>query len=199
MGLPNRHAVDIALPAPRLDRGVSLAEALERRASAREFSDRPLDLHALSALLWSACGVNRPATGQRTAPSARNWQEIEVYVVTAEGIFLHDAAARALVPVAEGDHRAATGLQDFPARAAVNLVYVADYARMTDASSESRDLYAAVDTGAIVQNVYLHCAAAGLACVVRGLVNREALARLLRLRPSQRVTVAQSAGYPAGT
>jgi nitroreductase len=76
-------------------------------------------------------------------------------------------------------------------------VFVADYARMADASRESRDLYAAIDTGAMAQDVYLYCAAAGLACVVRGLVDREGVARLLRLAPAQRVIAAQSVGYPA--
>jgi nitroreductase len=189
--------VEGALPAPRLDRAVSLAEALERRASAREFDDRPLDPAILSGVLWAACGVNRPATGHRTAPSARNWQEVDVFVVAASGIARYDAARRVLVAVAEGDHRAATGLQDFPARAGANLVFVADYALMADAPRESRDLYAAIDTGVMAQNVYLYCAAAGLACVVRGLVDRESLARLLRLRPAQRVIAAQSVGYRA--
>ena len=189
--------MDGALPAPRLDRAVSLAEALERRASAREFDHRPLDPPTLPGVLWAACGVNRPATGHRTAPSARNWQEVDVYVVAASGIARYDAARRALVHVADGDHRAATGLQDFAARAGANLVFVADYARMADASRESRDLYAAIDTGAMAQDVYLYCAAAGLACVVRGLVDREGVARLLRLAPAQRVIAAQSVGYPA--
>ena len=187
----------LALVAPRMHRGVSLAEALERRASARDFDDRPLELPTLAGLLWSACGVNRPESGQRTAPSARNWQEVSVFVVSAQDIRLYDAAHQTLVRIAQGDHRAATGQQDFPAHAGANLVFVADYARMPDASTESRNLYAAIDTGAMVQNVYLYCAAAGLACVVRGLVDRDALARLLRLRPAQHVIVAQSVGYPA--
>lgn len=187
----------LALPAPRLHRGVSLAEALEQRASAREFSGRPLELATLAGVLWAACGVNRPESGHRTAPSARNWQEVDVYVATAQDIRLYDAAHQTLARVGEGDHRAATGLQDFAAHAAANLVFVADYARMADASTESRNLYAAIDTGVMVQNVYLYCAAAGLACVVRGLVDREALARLLRLRPAQHVIVAQSVGYAA--
>ena len=187
----------IALPAPRHDRGVSLAEALELRRSRREFDDRPVDLPTLAGLLWSACGVNRPESGHRTAPSARNWQEIDVYVVTADAIRVYDPARQALQGVAGGDHRTATGLQDFAARAPVNLVFVADYARMSDTTNENRALYAGIDTGVIAENVYLYCAAAGLACVVRGLVDRDALARVLHLRPAQRVVAAQSVGYPA--
>ncbi|HXZ49457.1 MAG TPA: SagB/ThcOx family dehydrogenase [Usitatibacter sp.] len=186
----------VALPPARLDPGASLGQALERRRSMREFSPRELDLAALSALLWSACGVNRPESAHRTAPSARNWQEIDVYVVTAAGVALYDPARNELRPVAQGDHRAATGLQDFVAHAPVNLVYVADFARMPDAPTDARALYSAIDTGTIAQNVYLHCAAAGLGCVIRGLVDRDALAPVLHLRPAQRVIAAQSVGYP---
>lgn len=187
----------VALPAPRLDPGASLADALARRRSVREFADRPLDLAALGDLLWAAFGVNRPESVHRTAPSARNWQEIDIYVVTAEGIRLYDAQSHALRAVASGDHRAATGLQDFVARAPLNLVYVADLTRMADTSADNRELYAGLDTGVIAQNAHLYCAAAGLGCVVRGLVDREALARVLRLRAGQRVIAAQSVGYPA--
>jgi SagB-type dehydrogenase family enzyme len=187
----------VVLPVPRLDRGASLVDALGRRRSVRELAERELDLPTLAGVLWAACGVNRPESGHRTAPSARNWQEIDVYVVTAEGIRVYDAARQALRRIDSGDHRAATGLQDFVARAPVNLVYVADLARMTDTSAQNRELYAAIDTGVIAQNVYLHCAAMGLGCVLRGLVDREALARVLKLAPAQRVIAAQSVGYPA--
>jgi SagB-type dehydrogenase family enzyme len=187
----------VVLPVPRLDRSASLVDALARRRSVRELARRELDHPTLAGVLWAACGVNRPESGHRTAPSARNWQEIDVYVVTAEGIHVYDAARQLLRRIASGDHRAATGLQDFVARAPVNLVYVADLARMTDTSAENRELYAAVDTGVIAQNVYLHCAAMGLGCVLRGLVDREALARVLKLAPAQRVIAAQSVGYPA--
>ena len=187
----------LALPVPRPAREATLVHALEMRRSTREFSERPLDLPTLSALLWAACGVNRPATRHRTAASARNWQEIELYVVTADGTFRHEPDPPRLKLVSEGDHRAATGLQEFAAAVPLNLVYVADYARMTDASSEDRALYAAIDAGLIAQNVYLYCAATGLGCVLRGLVDRDGLAPLLHLGGTQRILVAQSIGHPA--
>lgn len=193
----SRMPAAIALPAPRLDPAASLAEALGHRRSCRELDARSIDLPTLAGLLWSACGVNRPDSGLRTAPSARNWQEIEVYVVTAQGIHVYRPERSELEPVAAGDHRSATGLQDFVARAPVNLVYVADFGRMPDAPNDSRVLYSAIDVGVIAQNVYLYCASMGLACVIRGLVDREALARVLRLRPGQRVIAAHSVGYPA--
>jgi SagB-type dehydrogenase family enzyme len=187
----------VALPPPRLDPAASLAEALARRRSTREYAARAIDPATLSALLWSACGMNRPETAHRTAPSARNWQEIDVYVVTEAAIHRYDPARGELRLVAEGDHRAATGLQDFVARAPLNLVYVADFGRMSDTTNENRTLYSGIDTGVIAQNVYLYCAAAGLGCVVRGLVDRDALGRVLRLAPGQRVIAAHSVGYAA--
>ncbi len=189
----------ILLPPPRLDSPVTLVDALLRRHSSREFAERPLELAALSGLLWAAYGVNRPDSGHRTAPSARNWQEIDIYVATEAAVHRFDAANSRLLLVVEGDQRAATGLQDFPARAPVNLVFVANLGRMSDTTSENRALYAAIDTGVIAQNVYLHCAANGLACVLRGLVDREALAHVLRLGPQQRVIAAQSVGYSIAT
>jgi nitroreductase len=144
--------------------------------------------------LWATLGVNRPGTGGRTAPSAHNRQEIDVYVVLAEGAYLYDARSHALSLVVPADLRAQTGMQDFAASAPVNLVYVADLGKIGSAGG---DFYAATDTGFVSQNAYLYCAAAGLATVVRGWVDRDALGRSLKLRRDQRVMLAQTVGYPA--
>ncbi len=186
----------IQLPKPRLDGGKPLMQALAARHSTREFSPRALPQQVLSDLLWAAFGVNRPATGGRTAPSAMNWQEIDVYVVTADGVRLYDARAHALSPVAAGDHRAATGVQPFVKEAPLNLVFVADTTRMTRARPDQRPFYAGADAGFIAQNVYLFCASEGLATVVRASVDRAALAKALKLRPTQMVALAQTVGYP---
>ncbi len=151
----------------------------------------------LSNLLWAAAGVNRPASGQRTVPSARDWREIDVYVALAEGMYRYDAKANALQPVVARDLRALTGVQDFVAMAPVNLVYVADLDRMEGAAAEQKEFYAATDAGFIAQNVYLFCASANLATVVRGSVERDALAKAMRLAPHQRIVLAQTVGYPA--
>lgn len=185
----------VKLPPPRTEGGMPLMEALKARHSSREFSDRPLPVQVLSDLLWAAQGVNRPATGKRTAPTARDWREIDVYVVTAEGVFVYEPDAHALRRLLHRDLRALTGTQEFPATAPVNLVYVADLARM-DTSDAHRQLYSATDTGFIAQNVYLHCASVGLATVVRGSVDREALAVALGLKAGQRIILAQTVGYP---
>jgi len=185
----------IVLPPPQTTGTVSLLQALRARRSTREFSSRPLPLDVLSTLLWSAFGVNRPDSGGRTAPSAHNWQEIEVFAALPDGAYRYDAREHALHLVAAGDLRAATGLQDFVGTAPLNLVYAADFGKMGDASAEDRTFYASADAGFVAQNVYLYCAAAGLACVVRGLVDRRKLAPALQLRTDQRIVLAQTVGY----
>ncbi len=185
----------IQLPKPQTDGGKPLMQALSERKTSREFSTQELPDQVLSNLLWAAFGINRP-DGKRTAPTAMNQQEIDIYVATAKGLFLYDANANALIPVLKEDIRAKTGGQPFVATAPVNLVYVADYAKMTRGSDEDKDFYSAADTGFIAQNVYLFCASEGLATVVRGYVNKPALAKAMNLRPDQKITLAQTVGYP---
>ena len=185
----------IALPAPRTEGGMPLMQALKERQSLREFSDRQLEPQMLADLLWAAFGISRP-DGKRTAPTARNMQEIDVYVATAEGLYLYDAAANALKAVMAGDMRAATGKQPFVGQAPVELVFVADYAKMGAIDAASKEFYAATDTGFISQNIYLYSASAGLATVVRGWVDRPALEKAMKLRADQKVVLAQTVGYP---
>lgn len=187
----------VKLPLPETTGGKSLMQALKERHSTREYSDKALSFQTLSSLLWAAAGVNRDDSGKRTAPSARDWREIDVYVVLREGVYRFDADQHALQPIKSGDMRAATGVQDFVADAPLNLVYVANLDRMQDASPELKNFYAAADTGFIAQNVYLFCASEGLGTVVRGSVDRSRLAALLGLGEHQQITLAQTVGYPA--
>lgn len=186
----------IQLLKPQIDGGRPLMQVLADRKTTRDFSPEALPLRVLSDLLWAAFGINRPETGQRTAPSANNRQEIDIYVATAQGLYLYDAKAHALQPVLAEDLRAKTGVQPFVGKAPVNLVYVADFSRTNEPTDEDKAFYAAANTGFIAQNVYLYCASEGLATVVRGLVNKTALARAMKLKPEQKVTLAQTVGYP---
>jgi SagB-type dehydrogenase family enzyme len=186
----------LELPAPQTSGGKPLLEALKNRHSTREFSPEKLSAQVLSNLLWAAFGVNRPDSGKRTAPSAMNWQEIEIYVATSEGLYVYDAQANRLNPVVAEDVRAATGMQSYVKDAAVNLVYVADTSKTSRASGEDRILFTGADTGFIAQNVYLFCASEGLATVVRGSIDRPALAKVMNLRPEQKIILAQTVGYP---
>ena len=188
----------IALPGPITTGGMPLMQALAQRKSTREFSPEKLSPQLLSNLLWAAYGVNRP-DGKRTAPSAMNRQTIEVYVVTADGAHIYNAKANRLDFVASGDLRAATGTQSFVARAPLNLVYVADYSRLGNSPETDKTLYTAAEAGFIGQNVHLFCASEGLATVVRASVDRETLAKALKLRPGQKIVFAQTVGYPART
>ncbi len=171
-------------------------QALKERRSTRDFSPEKLPLPVLGSLLWAGIGVNRPESGGRTAPSANNSQDVEVYVAMADGLSLYDAKAHALQPILPQDIRALTGRQAFAAQVPVNLIYVSDLVKMTRASAADREFYAAAHTGFISQNVYLYCASEGLATVVRALLDRPALAKAMGLRADQRITLVQSVGYP---
>jgi nitroreductase len=186
-------AQDIKLPAPRTTGGKPLMEALNERKTTREFSPEKLSPQALSNLLWAAWGINRP-DGRHTAPSASNRQEIDVYVLTADGAYIYDAKANALKGVVAGDVRKQAGAQPFVAEAALNLVYVADMGKM-GGNDDARYATANADTGFIAQNVYLFCASEGLGAVVRGSVDRAGMAKTLNLRPDQRITLAQTVGH----
>jgi SagB-type dehydrogenase family enzyme len=186
----------IQLLSPQKDAGRPLMQVLNDRKSSREFSDAKLPDQVLSNLLWAAAGVNRGDSGKRTAPSAVNWQEIDVYVATADGLFLYDPKMHALNPILSEDIRGLTGRQAFVKNVPVNLLYVADFSRMGKAGMEDKILYSAADTGFISQNVYLYCASEGLATVVRGLLDRSVLGEKIKLGPDQRVILVQSVGYP---
>ena len=186
----------IQLPGPDTTGGRPLMQVLKDRRSAREFSADTLPLPVLSNLLWAACGVNRAETGKRTAPSAVNWQEIDVYVATAHGLYVYEPKQHVLLPVLPEDIRERTGVQPFVKDVPVNLVYVADFAKISRGSDSAKAWYSAADAAFIGENVYLFCASEGLATVIRGSVERDSLAAAMRLRPEQRVVLAQSVGYP---
>lgn len=186
----------INLSVPNTKGGKPLMQALKERKSQREFSPKELPLTVLSDLLWAANGINRPESAHHTASTAMNMQEIDIYVAKSEGLYLYDTKANTLIPVVAGDIRALTGSQPFVKDAAINLIYVADFSKMKQMSADDKIFYAAADTGFISQNVYLYCASAGLATVVRGLIDKSALAKAMKLRPDQKIILAQTVGYP---
>jgi nitroreductase len=185
----------IRLATPQTDRNPFL-QLLTKRESSRVFRLDALPNGVLSNLLWAAAGINRPESGKKTAPTANNRQEVDVYAATAKGLYLYDAKANALKLILAKDIREMTGKQSFVKDAAINLIYVADYAGSGASSDEDKLLYAAAATGFMSQNVYLYCASEGLATVVRAMMDRAALADVMKLRPSQKIILAQSVGYP---
>lgn len=184
------------LPTASFSSGKTVMQALQDRHSTREFSDKELSLQQLSDLLWAANGINREDVNKRTAPSAMNKQEIDVYVFLKTGIYLYDAHALQLKPITAGDHRAAAGMQDYVATAPVNLVYVADYSKM-GGSDDSKEIYSSADAAFIGENVYLYCSAFDLACVFRASIDKDVAAKLMNLNETQKVVSAQTVGFPA--
>jgi nitroreductase len=196
----------IVLPAPQTHGGKPLMAALALRATGRDFSGTELPRQTLSNLLWAAWGFNRPKDKMRTAPSAIDWQETDIYVVMKTGAYVYDAGANTLKPVVSGDYRALTGTQPFVKDAPVTLVYVADSSRMViprdwpqemqDATQEVMEGLKWADTAAIAENVYLFAASEGLSTGIRALIDRPQLAAALKLGDTQAIVMAQCVGFP---
>lgn len=185
----------VLLPKPQTTGGRPLMQVLKDRSSSRSFGPEKLSEQTLSNLLWAAFGINRPGSGRRTAPSAVDHQEIDIYVATADALYLYEPGSHALKLIYQDDIRALTGRQDYVKDAAVNLVYVADHAKMGVSPKDEKEFYAAADAGFISQNVYMYCASERLATIVRGSIDRSTLAKAMNLRPDQKIILAQSVGY----
>lgn len=194
--LPFTLGVPVQLPKPRTSGGLGLFDALRLRRSSRAYASTPLPLDRLSNLLWATTGVNRPASGKRTTPFARNHRDTDVYVATEAGLYLYDPVHHALIPKVRKDLRALTGKQAFVGQAPLNLVYVVDWSRAVRADRETQLRYAGAHAAFMSQNLYLFCAAEKLATVVRASFDRPALSRALGLRETQYVVLAQTVGYP---
>lgn len=186
----------IELPAPDTQGGMPLMQALLERQSRRVYLPTPLPLQILSDLLWCAVGINRPESGGHTAPSATHPNEIDVYAALAEGLYKYDPELHLLQLVRASDVRGVTGYQDFVDQAPLDLIYVSDHARMKLVPASEMAIQSAMNVGAMAQNVSLYCASAGLAVVVRGWFNRDALSDAMNLSPDQQVILAQTVGYP---
>jgi nitroreductase len=183
----------IALPQPEKTGGMSLMEALDRRATDRgPFDGEALTVQELSNLLWAAWGVNR-AGGGRTAPSANNSQEIDLYLFTREGGYRYDAADNALTLICSGDYRKEVVTRGF-GETAVDIFFVANLDKRSG-DAEARRLMSATDSGYISQNIYLYCASQGWGTVVyHGSLDRDKVTTLLGLQPNQWVVGGQSVG-----
>ena len=188
MSFSNCVAADIALPPPQKTGGMPLMEALSKRKSTREFSsDKRLSEQQLADLLWAACGFNRE--DKLTIPTALNKQEITVYVITPEGARLYVAKENKLTQVTDKDIRDYAAAQDYAKKAPLNIAIVSDKELM------AHDIFAGTDAGAVMQNIYLWCAANEVGTVTRGSFDGESLAKALGLKESQRVILVQTVGY----
>jgi SagB-type dehydrogenase family enzyme len=190
----NMNSETIKLPVPKLNQNISLAEALKLRKSSRNFSTKPFSKQMISNLLWAAFGKNR-GEGKRTAPSARNWQEIDIYVSLESGLYLWDYDKNWLKSIIAKDIREDCGIQEFTNNVPINLIYVSDHRKIGDRTKEKKDFYSATDTGFISQNVYLFAASENLATVVLGMVDREKLKKTMKLHKDQYIILTQPVGY----
>jgi nitroreductase len=188
-------AQSIDLPAPQKTGGMPLMDALAKRSTARAFDSKELSPQQLSSLLWAAFGINRP-DGKRTAPSAMNFQETDIYVLLKQGAYVYSAKSNKLELVVAEDIRALGGTQAFVKDAPVTLVFVADLSKMGGGTNEAKKNMANIDVGYISQNVYLFCASEGLVTGARMSVDRATLGPRLKLRPDQMIILAQSVGHP---
>lgn len=186
---------DIKLPAANKTGGKPLMQALNERSSAREFSDKELTLQELSDLLWAADGINRPELGKRTAPTAMNWQDLDIYVVLRSGIYLYAPKEHTLILKKAGNFMKTTGKQPFVENAALNLIFVSDFNKMKTDNIEDKQVYAGIHAGCIIQNVYLYCASVGLNTVTRRFIPFEDLKKAMGLADNEHIIMSQTVGY----
>jgi nitroreductase len=193
-------AQDIILPAPDKTGGKPLMQALNERQTTRSYTRDSLTLQQLSDLLWAGWGINRADQNKRTAPSAMNKQEIDVYVTLPGGAYIYLAETHSLKFISNKDLRSLTGSQDFVTEAALNIVFVADLSKLgkneVDLIQDSDLLFCYANAAFIAQNIYLYCASANLGCVVRGSVPEKSLSTELGLKANQRFIMEQTVGVP---
>lgn len=191
IGMQAQDLKTVKLNAPNLKRGLPVMTALQKRQSTREYSDRKLDMQDSSDLLWAAAGINRSESGKKTAPTALNRQEIDVYVCLSEGVYLYDARKHELLPIAKGDFRpAVAGGQSFVKNAPVCLVIVADLSKF-----DGEILMPAVDAGIVSQNISIFCSGSGLVTVPRATMDQVQLKNVLKLKDSERPLMNHPVGY----
>lgn len=195
--VPGQAPQDIKLKAPDMERGLTIMKAFEKRASATSFSSREISLQDLSDLLWASNGINRPESGKRTAPTAVNAQDVDIYVLLISGAYLYDAKTHTLKGIAAGDNRKLVSeRQTNFANAPVMLVLVSEISRFRGDDNTRKLSWAAMDAGIVSQNISLFCAGAGLVTRPRASMDTEGLRKLLNLNSNQYPLLNNPVGYP---
>ncbi len=186
---------DLKLPLPDRIGGKPLMACLNERQSSRDFTDREVSIQELSNLLWAANGINREDVGKHTAPTAMNRQNMEIYVIMPQGTYFYDDKTNTLILIEAGNHMDKAGSQDFVSKSKLNIIIVSDMAKLGDGPLDKKNIYAGIHAGAIMQNIYLFCASAGLKTVTRASFDQDALSSLLKLKADKKVILAQTVGY----
>ena len=188
----------IALNPPDINSGLTVMQAFSKRSSASAFTSEKLKLQDLSDLLWAADGINRQDSKKRTAPSAMNAQDIDIYVFLVDGVYLYNAADNRLDPVVTGDQRIlAAGKQPEFANAAVILVLVSDISRFQNGDDKMKLSMAALDAGMVSQNIAVFCAGTGLLTRPRATMDQPKLKEILKLKDTQYLLLNNPVSYPA--
>jgi len=186
----------IKLNQPNKERGSVIMKALSERRSVREYSDKKLSHQDLSDLMWAANGISS-SDGKRTAPTARNDQDIDVYVIMQEGAYLYVPESNELTPVAEGDFRPQLAdRQEFVNNVPVCLLIVSDYSRFKGLPEAMQKQFGALDAGMVSQNISLFCSGSGLVTVPRAYMQKDNIKKSLKLKDSQEPLLNHPVGYP---
>lgn len=186
LSLPALCAETKQLPAPDIKGGIPLMQAIDQRHSERSYDpERRIDDQTLSEILWAAWGMN--SGGKRTIATARNLQNMGLYLLTPEGTWRYEAATNTLVKVNDKNLIPLTARQSFVNDAPVHLLFTA-----------KDDTWGRCHVGSAYQNVYLYASSKGLATVVRGLIDADALTRELagELKDGEVVIIHQTVGWP---
>ncbi len=186
----------ISLNPPDLTIGSNTMKTFSDRASVREFDSTMLNIQDLSNLLWAANGVNRKESGKRTAPSAQNAQDIDIYVCMKTGIYFYDGQKHLLNLVAEGDYRKFTEWKkEATTLAPVICLMVSDISRFKFGPDSLKTVWGAIDAGIVSQNICIFCAAVGLSTRPRAGMNQEKLREVLKLKDSQLLLMNNPVSY----
>lgn len=176
---------EIYLPKPNLGLKTPLMETLQLRKSVKSFGKRGINDQNLSDLLWVSVGENRE-DGKRTIPTSMNSQDLDIYVLRADGAWLYNPKLHRLSPITDKDLRFLTAKQDYVLGAAIILIYV----------SGQDDMTAGMHAGSAYQNAGLYAAATGMNAVVRGFFDKDDIAKELKLPAGKKVVISQAFGWP---
>lgn len=153
-------------PASAEPQEMSVMEALAQRHSIRSYTTQELSQDQMMELLWAANGVSRE-DGKRTAPSAVNAQDIDLYVCSKAGVQRYDAQGKSLVPVTEQDIRPFFEAQNkFVEVCPFCVLLISDQTKFDHPRPGNRNLlFGMMDAGIVSENISLYCTAKGLATV----------------------------------
>lgn len=177
--VPVNAETTIQLTAPNLQGGKTLMQSLNERHTNRQIAMKEVAEQIVAELLWATWGINR-ADGKHTAPTARNSQQIKVYLMRQDGIWEYQPKEHNLRQVAAKSLGAP--FTDAP----LHLFY----------ATPADDQYGPMHTGSLYQNAGLYCASAGLANVVKASTVRDQSIFASFLPAGYVMQATQSVGWP---